>query len=162
MIIYKITNKLNGKSYIGQTKRTVAQRVKRHIYERSKIGKEILENGIENFSIDVIDNASNQTELDELEKFWISLYNTQDNGYNTLCGGKPTKKELKLLSKIKKRRPKRKKMPVEKEEKIVLNETEIKFKIEIARAKYNETVKEQIETVVAIESLKNYPKSFFV
>ena len=98
MIIYKITNKLDGKTYIGQTKKTVAQRLKAHIYQRSKIGKEIIKLGLNSFDISVIDSAQNQEDLDALEVFWISFYNACENGYNTLKGGKPTKKEFKLLN----------------------------------------------------------------
>ena len=98
MLIYKITNKLNGKSYIGQTRKTVAERIRGHIYNRSKVGKEIIENGRENFDVSVIDYAETQEELDELERFWISFYNTCETGYNTLIGGKPTKEEFKIIS----------------------------------------------------------------
>lgn len=98
MLIYKITNKLNGKSYIGQTRKTVAERIRGHIYNRSSVGKEIIANGKENFDISVIDCADTQEEIDELERFWISFYNTCETGYNTLIGGKPTKKEFKMIS----------------------------------------------------------------
>lgn len=103
MIIYKVTNKLNGKSYIGQTKCTVAERIKRHIYGRSKIGRAIIEDGEENFDISVIDNADTQKELDELERYWIAFYNTCETGYNTLIGGKPTRKEFELLHEMSKK-----------------------------------------------------------
>ena len=97
MIIYRITNKLDGKTYIGQTRKTLAERIKAHIYGKSRIGKAIVELGINNFDISVIDNAETENELDELEKFWIAFYNSQENGYNVLSGGKPTKDEFKLL-----------------------------------------------------------------
>ena len=31
--IYKVTNNINGKMYIGQTRRTIEQRWKQHIYD---------------------------------------------------------------------------------------------------------------------------------
>ena len=76
MIIYRITNNLNGMIYIGQTRKTVAERVKQHIYRQSKIGKAMTKYGTENFSIDVIDHADTQEELDSLERFWIAFYNS--------------------------------------------------------------------------------------
>ena len=100
MIIYRITNNLNGMIYIGQTRKTVAERVKQHIYRQSKIGKAMTKYGTENFSIDVIDHADTQEELDSLERFWIAFYNSCENGYNTLIGGKPTKNEFKMISKF--------------------------------------------------------------
>ena len=112
MIIYKITNKLNGKSYIGQTHKTIAERVRGHIYNRSKVGRAMIEDGEENFDVSVIDSANTQEELDELERYWIAFYNTCETGYNTLIGGKPTKEEFELLhelSKKEKQRWKRKK-----------------------------------------------------
>ena len=87
-------------TYIGQTRKTVAERVKQHLYQQSKIGKAMTEYGTENFCIDVIDHADTQEELDSLERFWIAFYNSCENGYNTLIGGKPTKKEYKMLSRF--------------------------------------------------------------
>ena len=101
MVIYKITNKINGKAYIGQTRRTVAERIKGHLRKKSKIGKAMIDDGINNFDISIIDYADTQNELDELERFWISFYNACETGYNTLKGGTPTKEEFQMLQKIK-------------------------------------------------------------
>ena len=108
MIIYKIENNKNGMVYIGQTTRTVAERVYRHIHSDSKIGKAMVKEGKENFTITVLDHATNKQELDELERYWIAFFNARENGYNTLIGGKPTKSEFKLLSKIPKTKRKKK------------------------------------------------------
>lgn len=113
MIIYRITNNITGMVYIGQTKRTFAERIKEHIANQSKIGKDITKLGKENFSFDVIDKAETAEELDELEKFWIEFYSF--NCYNILSGGKPTKEEMDILSKIprasRQRKNKRKRPP---------------------------------------------------
>lgn len=112
MIIYKITNKQNGKTYIGQTIKTVAERLKEHIYKKSKIGKEIIKYGVDSFDVSVIDRAESKDDLDALEVFWISFYNSCENGYNTLIGGKPTKSEFCFLSRIaQKAKKKKKKIP---------------------------------------------------
>ena len=124
MVIYKIVNNLNGMPYIGQTTKTVAERVQRHINGRSKIGKAIRKYGKENFTIEVIDHATNQQELDELERYWIAFFNARENGYNTLLGGKPTKDEFKLLAKIPKtkRKKKNKKLGIDVEQEKLLKD----------------------------------------
>lgn len=100
MIIYKITNKLNGKVYIGQTTRSLAARIYEHIHNHSRVGKDIVKYGRDNFDISVIDNAKTKEELDDLEIFWIAWYNSTQNGYNILRGGKATKDELKMINKL--------------------------------------------------------------
>lgn len=98
MIIYRITNNITGMVYIGQTKRTFAERIKEHIANQSRIGRAITKLGKENFSFDVIDRANTAEELDELERFWIEFYSF--NSYNVLSGGKATKDELNMISKF--------------------------------------------------------------
>lgn len=110
MIIYKIENNKNGMVYIGQTTKTVAERVYQHMHSDSKIGKAMVKEGKDNFTVTVLDHATNRQELDELERYWIAFFNAQKNGYNTLIGGKPTKSEFKLLSKIPKTRRKKKRI----------------------------------------------------
>ena len=98
--------------YIGQTTKTVAERVYQHIQKKSKIGKAMVKEGKENFTITVLDHATNRQELDELERYWIAFFNAQTNGYNVLSGGTPTKKEFKMLSRFqtgKKKKRKKKK-----------------------------------------------------
>lgn len=100
MIIYKITNKLNGKVYIGQTTRSLAARIYGHIHNHSRVGKDMVKYGRDNFDISVIDNAETKEELDDLEIFWIAWYNSTQNGYNILRGGKATKDELRMINKL--------------------------------------------------------------
>ena len=90
--IYKITNNINGKVYIGQTTRTIKDRWKQHINDsKSKTNlpyfhKAINKYGPENFSIEKIIEAP-QSELDELEIFYIKKYDSYNNGYNMTLGG---------------------------------------------------------------------------
>lgn len=92
MIIYKVTNKVNGKIYIGQTVRTLEQRkwqhldcakngVKTHFYNA------IRKYGEENFVFEIIDEASSLQELNELERYYINKFNCIENGYNMVDGG---------------------------------------------------------------------------
>lgn len=92
MIIYKITNLVNGKMYIGQTIRPLEKRWKAHYRERHSdrpISRALCKYGRENFKIEEITRASSRDELDELEKFWIIELDTMNplNGYNARGGG---------------------------------------------------------------------------
>lgn len=92
MLIYKITNKINGRVYIGQTIRTLKQRFTAHCTRngcRSYIGKAIKAHGKDNFTIEEIDTASSLEELNKKEIYWIKYYNSTDLsvGYNLTYGG---------------------------------------------------------------------------
>jgi group I intron endonuclease len=110
MIIYKVTNRINGKSYIGQSVRTLSERKKEHLKTALKMrdGKNyfhcaIVEYGEEIFEWEILDRCDNQQKLNELEKFYIKKFNTTDNrfGYNGSEGGQGENKEKKLVSLIK-------------------------------------------------------------
>jgi len=90
-VIYRITNNINGKIYIGQTKASIGERLKQHIYEkRAKmpICFAIQKYGKNNFKIEEIDIGFSKEELDYIEEYWIKFYNTTNRkiGYNVLCG----------------------------------------------------------------------------
>lgn len=98
-IIYKITNKINGHSYIGQTTYSLKERWSKHINfakhhpEQSGLYSAINKYGKENFEIEQIDIAETEDELNEKEVYWISYYNTfYGEGYNRDLGGKGSKK----------------------------------------------------------------------
>jgi group I intron endonuclease len=100
-IIYKITNKINGKSYIGQSqqsdtliKKSVLEynRIKEHIWSISKsngiLYRAIRKYGLENFSIEILRWADNSV-CDFWEIYYISKYDTlAPNGYNLSEGGR--------------------------------------------------------------------------
>lgn len=91
MIIYKITNKINGKVYIGQTIRTLEERWKDHCSENSRcfaIKAAIDKYGRENFIIEQIDQAIDLIDLNKKEGDWIvNLNSLAPNGYNLKSGG---------------------------------------------------------------------------
>lgn len=96
MIIYKITNTINGKAYIGQTVQTLQQRMCKH-KQRMKNGAKMplycafRKYGLEAFNIEVIDIANSAEELNEKEIFWIEHFNSfHPNGYNLTRGGAGT------------------------------------------------------------------------
>ena len=88
MFIYKITNKINNKSYIGQTINTPEARWKRHQSDalsnrlNTHFAQAIRKYGVDNFVLEVIDTASTQEELTEKESYWIRYYNSISEGYN--------------------------------------------------------------------------------
>jgi len=93
MIIYLITNKINGRQYIGQTRRSKEERWKSHVmaakYRRHTVlGWAIIKYGKENFSIEEIDKADTLEDLCIKEAFHAKRLNTYvPNGYNVdKCG----------------------------------------------------------------------------
>lgn len=95
MFIYKITNKINNKIYIGQVyNKTIYDRFARHIKEASEthpiiLDRAIYKYGSENFIIEQIDEATSLPELNEKEIYWIKYYNSTNKniGYNLTPGG---------------------------------------------------------------------------
>ena len=87
-IIYKITNKVNGKSYIGQTRYTIEFRLKQHQHKKDNtyFHNAIHKYGIENFSIEILEEC-NIEDLNSREIFYIAKYNTFKDGYNLTIGG---------------------------------------------------------------------------
>lgn len=89
MIIYKITNKVNGDFYIGKTSKSKEERIKKHFYN-SSYGKEthlynaIRKYGCDNFIIEEIEAKIPEEKLDEREMFWINKLNPK---YNMTSGG---------------------------------------------------------------------------
>ena len=103
MIVYRILNKLTGQSYIGQTSRTLAERMTGHINGKSAIGKDIAKYGRNNFDVAVLDVCETKTEADKSERYWIAFYDTVSNGYNVMVGGTPSKKEMHMIAKLPKK-----------------------------------------------------------
>lgn len=89
-LIYKITNNINGKSYIGQTQLSLKKRWDEHIRASKiydyKFYRAIRKYGIECFSQEIIEEVPNKL-LNEREIYWIAFYDTYKNGYNSTLGG---------------------------------------------------------------------------
>lgn len=103
-VIYKATNKLNGKVYIGQTSKKFRKRLSGHKssafnnygkYYDCKFYRAIRKYGWENFvwefleELDVKgkDKKEIKNMLNEREVFWISRHDSFRNGYNMSLGG---------------------------------------------------------------------------
>lgn len=94
MLIYKATNKYNGKIYIGLTTKTLQDRIKSHKSDSRNgttyFNRAVRKYGVEGFDWEVVDTAESIEELQQKEIYYIDLYNTFDNpdeGYNTASGG---------------------------------------------------------------------------
>ena len=101
-IVYWCENKINGKRYIGETKRTLRERWLEHKYCMNKCSKgnitsviydAIRKYGTMNFSVYILEeNLENINLRKEREKYWIAKYNSfidaeNSNGYNMTTGG---------------------------------------------------------------------------
>lgn len=89
--IYKITNLVTNKVYIGQTRRDPKIRKQEHFYgcHRAELKNDMSLFGKQAFTFEVIAQAHTRGELGLLEKHYISFYNSMDPqfGYNKCAGG---------------------------------------------------------------------------
>lgn len=93
MVIYKVTNKVNNKIYIGQTTTTFEIRKATHIRElklnrkNSYFYNSIKKYGIENFEWEIIEKCDSIDELNLAEEWYIRKFDSYYNGYNMTFGG---------------------------------------------------------------------------
>lgn len=89
--IYKFTNKLTGQSYIGQSIH-IERRYQEHLLEandnrkNTKWYQALRKYGIDNFTFEILEECLPE-ELNEKEVYWISFYDSFNNGYNSTPGG---------------------------------------------------------------------------
>lgn len=98
--IYKYTNTLNDKIYIGQST-NIEKRQQQHLYDAYQrngtrhttgVDAAIKKYGIENFTFEILQYCLPE-QLDELEIYWINYYDSYHNGYNMTVGGKALRGE---------------------------------------------------------------------
>lgn len=101
--IYKITNHINGKVYIGKTSLSIQERFEEHKRDsiRGRMEKRPLYDafskyGIDNFEIEEIEQVENDEIASDREQYWIKEYNSyigspNSNGYNATLGGDGTR-----------------------------------------------------------------------
>lgn len=89
--IYKITNDINQKIYIGKTEFTIEKRFQEHCKdafrdrnEKRPLYAAMRKYGIEHFHIELIEETPNP---EEREIYWIECYGSFKNGYNATLGG---------------------------------------------------------------------------
>jgi len=86
MVIYKTTNLINGKIYIGQD----SKNNNKYLGSGDLLKKAIKKYGKENFKKEILETCSSQLELDEKERLHIFELNSTDKniGYNISVGGR--------------------------------------------------------------------------
>jgi len=94
MFIYLITNLVNGKVYVGQTRVGLHKRLTGHTAQARSGSKyplhaAIRKYGRDSFLIEALAVAETREQLDQLEVLWISILNSRDMsvGYNVMSGG---------------------------------------------------------------------------
>ena len=94
--IYKISNDINDKVYIGKTGRTIEERFKEHQlaskkeYKNRPLYNAMNKYGIEHFFVEQIEECKNDKEACEREIYWINQFDSYHNGYNATLGGDGT------------------------------------------------------------------------
>lgn len=110
-IIYKITNTITNKIYIGQTKRNPPElRFKQHFIERKDFASALYNSYVKHnkdisiFTYEILCCCQNQKDLNYMETFFIKSLNTiSPYGYNMTYGGESpimSKETCEKLSKI--------------------------------------------------------------
>lgn len=104
--IYKITNNINGKFYIGKTSRTINWRFSTHksasISPKDYFHRALKKYGSENFSIICIKEVREDDDINELEKYYISWLNPEYNLKEGGEGGRHSDISKKRMSKSQK------------------------------------------------------------
>lgn len=101
--IYKITENLTGRVYIGQTARSIDERLSQHVYTpaaNSDIDKAIQEKGVNAFTFEVeVPMKNPTTEQLWFQEYWyISKYDSFNNGFNKTHGNRKGEFEACLKS----------------------------------------------------------------
>lgn len=92
--IYKITNKKDGRCYIGQST-DIGNRWTEHFkaaiggtltFQTNKFYQAMATEGPESFTYEILEMCD-RDKLNERERYWIEFYNSKELGYNTTIGG---------------------------------------------------------------------------
>lgn len=95
MGIYKFTNKINNKVYVGQSV-NIEKRYRDHLTAcfntndkcySTKFYRALRKHGEENFNREIIEEVQEPGLLNEKEAYWIEQYNSYKKGYNSTLGG---------------------------------------------------------------------------
>jgi group I intron endonuclease len=160
MIVYKATNMVNDKVYIGKTVHSLERRKSQHLHELKKNNNQYFKRalrkyGKENFEWEVLTETDDEKKLNVLEKFYIAAYKKMTDVYNLTNGGEgvsgyiPTEEIRKKISESLKG-----KYPISIENKIKLSKLNSgsnhpqygKHRSEETKKKLSEAYKKQLKT----------------
>lgn len=104
-IIYCHKNKITGKCYIGQTRRTLEQRIgiipEKSYSNNKKFSQDIIKYGWQNFESSILETVDDDSILNDRETYWINRIKETNNVYNKhLSGISNAKKTQKTADKI--------------------------------------------------------------
>lgn len=89
--LYKITNTVNGKLYIGITKLSLQERFNIHCTltknPKYPLQRAIAKYGKENFVIELVEESENRKYISKSEEPTIQYFDSRNNGYNVALGG---------------------------------------------------------------------------
>jgi group I intron endonuclease len=117
MIVYLLTNRANGKHYIGQTIQPLRVRLAQHTVDaRRKSGPlqtAIRKYGMDGFDAEILAEVENIDELNSLETLWILIAGATKRtiGYNCTSGGMNHRRSEETLAKMSASRRGRKQSP---------------------------------------------------
>ena len=94
-VVYLMTNKLNLMRYVGKTTKKLRKRLYEHKCikgnQNTYIGRAIAFYGWENFSVEILEECTDNNQLSEREIYWIKFLDTKrPNGYNLTDSGEGT------------------------------------------------------------------------
>ncbi len=105
MVIYKTTNLVNGKFYIGQDSNNNSD----YLGSGLRLKRSIKKYGKDNFVKEILEFCETKDELNIRERYWISELNAKEDGYNIADGGHGgntyTEETKRRVSQIIKNRP---------------------------------------------------------
>lgn len=160
-IIYKITNKINNKIYIGSTVKTFPQRWAGHTFASRKGSGSIFQRAIkkygrENFEVEIICSVLDKKYLDDVEQFFIEYYQSmKPKGYNAVGVLKGSRDLITEVMKKEWSNPESRQNRVEK----MIEGSQHRFEpivsvhIQTAEVKYYESVHAAIRDGVAVSAI---------
>lgn len=98
--VYKITNSINNKVYVGRTIRSIEQRYKEHLQslengDTRHLYSAMRKYGVNNFKIELIEECSTLDEMIEKEAYYCELLEAYTKGYNMTTAGEINPMECK-------------------------------------------------------------------
>lgn len=103
-IIYRVTNIVNNKIYIGQTSISLNERKSQHMQlvrkkHKNKFHNAVNKYGDSNFKWEVIEDILDSSNINDRERYWILYYKSFLNGYNSTTGGEKNFKHSEISRK---------------------------------------------------------------